>query len=293
MVIRALLILCVVAAGCYGIQAQGKSSDELIKILTAPKTSRDARIKASKKLAQKPPGEVLGKLLEVQKKYGHTIDNWGRDEFRAGGRVSWEQAAAITSSYAWSGNLDNPSYSKQEKGTALLELMRAEENVYAKARFLFHLKFNWVDGAELEATSILADSKADPLARYIAGEVLFEVMGLKYYEEIYSAALEARLEENQVGFAELLLRKREPEPDGRVLRYAFAAIQTQRAAHTDRLDHGYGIAVSIGHYLGIEFAKQSDPKYKTENGSAHPTFFIDTVENALKWWESNKSAYQQ
>jgi hypothetical protein len=149
-----------------------------------------------------------------------------------------------------------------------------------------------VDGAEFEATSILSDSKAESLARQISAQVLLDVTGMKYYEEIYSAALEAPLE-NQVGFAELLLRKRAPEPEARVLRYAFAVIKAQRAAHTDRLDHGYGIAVSIGHYLGIEFAKQSDPKYKTEHGGFKDAFFIDTVENALKWWESNKGAYPQ
>ncbi|MCM3869423.1 MAG: hypothetical protein ND895_01830, partial [Pyrinomonadaceae bacterium] len=181
---------------------------------------------------------------------------------------------------------------KEEKGAALLDMMRREENVYSKARFLFDLKFYWVDGAEFEATSILKDSKAESLAREISAQVLLDVTGMKYYEEIYAAAVEAPLEK-QAGFAQLLLRKREPEPEGRVLRYAFAVIQAQRAGPTDRPDQGYGLAVSIGNYLGTEFAKQSDPKYKTENGSAHPAFFIDTVENALRWWESNKGAYPQ
>jgi hypothetical protein len=43
----------------------------------------------------------------------------------------------------------------------------------------------------------------------------------------------------------------------------------------------------------MEFApKQSDPKYKGENG-LKDAFFIETVENALRWWEDNKSAYPQ
>lgn len=137
--------MCLVAAGCCVIQAQGKTSDELIKILTAPNTSRKARTKAAEKLAQKPPSEVLPKILEVYRKHGHTISGWGMDEFEKGYKVSWEQAVAVTAGYAWVGNLKNPSYTKQEKGTVLLRLLRQEKSASAKAGFLNDLKFNWVE----------------------------------------------------------------------------------------------------------------------------------------------------
>lgn len=290
MIIRTLLIVCFVVAGCCGIQAQGKTSDELIKILTAPNTSRNARKKASEKLAQKPPSEVLPKILEVQRKYGHTISNWGMDEFGKGYKVTWEQAAAITAVYAWSGNLDNPSYTDQQKGAALLDLLRREKSVSGKTGFLFDLKFHWVDGAESEATTILGDSKADSADRYIAAMVLMDVTGMKYYSEIYSAALEASLEA-QESFAHLLLSNKAPEWKARLLRYAFALIHAQRAAHTDRLDYGYQISASLGGYLGTKFVPdQSDPKYKGAHGLTD-AFFIETVENALSWWEKNKTAY--
>lgn len=290
--IRTLLIVCFVAAGWCGIQAQVKTSDLLIKILTAPDTSRKARTKAAEKLAQKPPSQVLPKILEVRKKYGHTISNWGMDEFGRGYEVSWEQAAAITADYAWSGNLSNPSYTKQEKGAALLDLLRREKSVAGKAQFLFNLKFYWVDGAELEAASILGDSKGDSRSRYIAAEVLLEVTGMKYYGEIYSAALDAT-SEGQEWFASLLLRKKAPEWKARVLRYAFAVIQARRVALPDRLDYGYFLASSLQGYVGTQFVpNQSDPKYEGENG-LKDAFFIETVENALRWWENNKNAYPQ
>ena len=292
MIIRTLLIACFVVVGCCGIQAQGKSSDELIKILTAPNTSRNARKKAAQKLAQKPPSEVLPKILEVQRKYGDTISNWGLDAFRAGWNVSWEQAAAITAAYAWSGNLDNPSYTQQEKGAALLDLLRREKGVPGKVRFLFDLKFHWVDGAELEAVSILGDSKADSLDRHIAAEVLLDVTGMKHYDEVYSAALDASLDA-QDPFAHLLLRNTTPQWKARVLRYAFGVIQAQRAEHPDRLDYGYCLARSLEGYLRTPFVpNQSDLKYKGEHGLKNE-FFIETVENALSWWEKNKTAYAE
>lgn len=290
--IRTLLIVCFVAAGCCSIQAQGETSVELIEILIAPDTTRKARKKAAEKLAQKPPSEVLPKILEVQRKYGHTISNCGTDAFRSGSKVTWEQAAAITAGYAWSGNLNNPSYTRQEKGAALLDLLRREKTVSAKAGFLNDLKFYWVDGAEVEATSILADSKAESRPRYIAAEVLLDVTAMKYYGEIYSAALDASLED-QEWFARLLLRKKEPEWEARVLRYAFAVVQAQRGAHPDRLNYGYFIASAVAGYVGAQFVpNQSDPKYKGVHG-LKDAFFIDTVENALRWWENNKSAYPQ
>jgi hypothetical protein len=290
--IRTLLIVCFVAAGCYGIHAQGKTSDELTTILTSPKPSREARINASKKLALKPPGEVLPKLRAVYRKYGHTIDGWGMDNFANGHEVSCEQAVAITAAYAWSGNLDNRSYSTQEKGAALLDLLRQEKTASGKAGYLNDLKFNWVDGAELKAASILGDPKADWRTRYTAADVLLTITAMKHYGEVYSAALDAPLK-GQEWFARLLLTKRAPEWKARVLRYAFGVIQLQRTAYPERLDYGYFIASTLQGYVGAQFVPvQSDPKYQGAHGLAD-SFFNETVENALRWWETNQSAYQQ
>jgi hypothetical protein len=292
MMLRILLTVCFVAACCLGIQAQGKTSDELIKILTAPHTSRKARKQAAARLAQKPPREVLPKLLEVQRKYGATISDWGLDAFDMGYEVTWEQAAAVTAGYAWSGNLDNPSYSKEEKGLALLDLMKLEKTASGRAGFLNNLKFYWVDGAEVEAAAILGDSNCDSRSRYTAADVLLGLTAMKYYDQTYSAALVAS-SETQEWFARLLLSKKAPEWEARVLRYAFTVIQTQRRAHPDRPGYGYFLASAVGSHVGTEFVPdQSDPKYKGENG-LKDTFFIETVENALRWWEENKSAYSQ
>ena len=278
--IKALLIVCFLAAGCCGIQAQGKTSDELIKILTAPGTSRDARKKAAKKLALKPPAEVLPKLLEVRRKYGPAISGWGQDHFANGSKVSWEQAAAITASYAWSGNLKNRSYTQQEKGAALLDLLRREKSVSRKAGILYDLKFNWVDDAELDAVSILGDSRADWNTHYAAADVLLATTGIKHYGEIYSTALDAPLE-GQESFARLLLTMQSPEWKARVLRYAFSVIQLERTAYPDRLAHGYFIACALEGYVGAQFTPKQSPDSKTTD-----SFFIETVENALRWWRT-------
>lgn len=292
MMIKSLLFLCFVAASCCAVQAQGKTANELIKILEAPQTSRKARIDAARKLARKPPAEVLPKLLLVSRKYGDSIADWGLDAFRAGHKVSWEQAAAMSAGYAWSWNLNNPAYTKQEKGAALLDLLKRENTVSAKAGFLYDLKFYWIDGAEAEAAAILVNPKAAPRSRYVAADVLLGITNMKYYGEAYSAALDADLEYKE-WFTRLLLSKRASEWKARVLRYAFDVIQALRAAYPDRLNYGYHIASSLEGYVGAKFVpNQADPKYQGKY-ALKDIFFIETVDNALKWWENNKSAYSQ
>ena len=57
------------------------------------------------------------------------------------------------------------------------------------------------------------------------------------------------------------------------------------------LKHGYLPAGNLGSYLKIKNGFKPDlydEKYKGEN---HKYFFIDTVKNALKWWNENQSRY--
>ncbi len=205
-------------------------------------------------------------------------------------KVTWEQAAAITAAYAWSDSLNNPKYTSQQKGTALLDLFFKEPSPPSKVSLLWDLKFHWIDAAEPEAVAILRDSAADWRSRYVTAEVLLDVLGMKYYGEVYSVAVDASLEHKE-WFARLLFRKKSSEWEARVVRYAMGVIQQQRAAHPDRLGHSYFIASSLGDYVGVRFVPdQSDPIYKGLHG-LKDAFFIETVDNALKWWAENKEKY--
>ena len=121
------------------IQAREKTSDELLKILSAPSTSRKARIKAAAKLARKPPSEALPKIWKIRKQYAGVTVEWGMDH--SGIKQSWEHVAHSTADYAWSANLHNPAYSDQEKGMALLGLLKQENTASDKASLLADLKF--------------------------------------------------------------------------------------------------------------------------------------------------------
>jgi hypothetical protein len=111
---------------------------------------------------------------------------------------------------------------------------------------------------------------------------------MKYYGDIYSVALNEALE-SQDDFAQLLMSKQAPEWKSRIVRLAFGVMQLQRTEHPERLDYGYFVACSLQSYLGEHFApNQLEPGFKMTDG-----FFIETVENALRWWETNQSAYQQ
>ncbi len=290
LIIRLLVFGCLVAVSSCAIRAQTKTSDDLIAVLTAPETSRKARVRAATQLAEKPPTEVLPKLMEVQRKHGHEISGWGMDLFERGYRVSWQEAAAITAAYAWSGNLDNPAYSKEEKAAALLDMMRREATVAGKAEWLFSLRRCWVAAAEAEAVSILTDATADGRPSLTAATILVDKTGMKYRGEIYAAALRAPTEHRQM-FASTLLSMRSPEWEGRIGRHAFTVLLEDRAAHPDRPDYGYFLASSLGKFVGTEFTpNQSDPRYKAPHGLAD-AFFIETVDNALRWWELNRDGF--
>lgn len=285
-----LFVACFVMAGGSFAQAQSRSSDELIRVLTAPDTTRDVRKEAAAQLAQIPPGEALPKLSRVRKTYGHTISNWGGDLFRMGLEVTWEQAAAITAAYAWSDSLKNPKYTRQEKGAALFDLFLKEPSLPDRVSFLWELKFHWIDAAEPEAVAILRNPTADWRSRYVTAEVLLDAIGMKYYGEVYSVGMQAPLEHKE-WFARLLFRTKSSEWEARVVRYAISVIQEQRAAHPDRPGHSYFIASSLGDYVGVRFKPdQSDPRYEGPHG-LKDAFFIETVDNALKWWRENKEKY--
>lgn len=309
---RSLSILTLVASaatvGCASLQVRNKTSAELIALLEAPDTSRRARKAASDQLKRRPPADVLPGVFTVHRHFAHHRTLWGSGHHLAAGEaVTWQEAAAITASDAWSGSLEDPTHDKQQKGAVLLGILSQWQSEICKppdlpprpaaiigtdydlaglSDLMYGLQTNWVDGTEHAITAVLTNDRFSSGCRLSAAHTLVSVTGTKHFGEILDAAANSPLGD-QHWYARLLLgTKPAPEWEARVLRFAVTTIKAERAAHPDYAYAGYFVARAMEHHTGRTLTPE------VVAGQCCPEeLFRGTVDNALAWWEANEDRF--
>jgi hypothetical protein len=323
-----LLPVCLAGLGCAALQLRGKRSDELVRILAAPETSPRARRAACRLLVRRPPAEVLPELFPVyEARMNDTLimpgHSWER--FDVGEPVSWWEAARITSYRAWHGNLDNPAFTHEEKGAALLEILDhftiedqhtesdriqrgpecpSSEGVtcfphdYREFAYFDHalhafgallggLTSNWVDGTEARLASILQNADLASRYRCAAASALIEKTGEKYYSPILLAAEQAPLA-CQKAWAEMLIE--------------YGVRRSLGGAISSDPWKGRVLRFSVGVLQALRAANGADDGYYlagdigrsvgrdfSESGADRR----ETVDNALTWWSEHSGQFPE
>ncbi len=187
-------------------------------------------------------------------------------------------------------------------GSVLTEQLKKSATTSEKTLLIHALERYWVDDAEAPVAAALQTP-----AWYAAASCLIAHRRDRYFGEIKSILEKLPSEPWQEALTksrlvQLIIDKRAranqlakrgvhldaPPVDPEVVVIAFELLKDM---HRHDRQMGYFLALSLGDYVGQEFkADQRDPKYQTPSG-LDESFFIHTVDNALKWWEDEKETY--
>ncbi len=177
---------------------------------------------------------------------------------------------------------------------AILELLRKAETTQQKNKLIMELEYDqWTADAEDALYCIAIDKKEQLTTRISALRVLFRRCDINKY---YSLGIDivnenTNTKERCVLFSKVFslgnnffnLKK---ENQKLIIETGFEILIKLKESDY-RL--GYGVASTLGRFVKTEFKpNQKDEKYK-DNLNLNDLFSIDTVRNAIKWYEVNKN----
>lgn len=271
-----------------------KGSDFLIELMTDQKASFEDRLDAEDALAKIPPQEVLPKLLPHIAKGMPSGGIWNRRgarELDRTGPVPWQIYYAVHR--LWDGH--TARLSPKEGGRFLIGLLKKEEEEFGKIAILGALQDRWFPDAEPDVAQVLNDPRQPGEVR-LSAALLLILNGKEDYRDVLLKAARAAEAAEKHRWYNLLVDPRHKERKGvdpRVIVLGFELLQAEIARDANFVHGAYFLAVRIGPYVGQEFAPdRNDPRYKAKGGF-NKLFFVDTVQNALRWWEDNRARIEK
>jgi tetratricopeptide (TPR) repeat protein len=270
--------------------------EKLIARMTDPAASFKDRCAAEDEVVKLPPEVALPKLLPLRAKgmpAGGIWNSLGTRELDHRGPVSWQIYYAIDR--VWreqlgrAGKQQGDAQTPKTASGVLLALLRAAGNDKERSRVLQALSNYWDPKAEADLAKLLRDGKAPSDIRQGAAFALILHGKEDYRETMLQWAVKAGQPEKERWFellADLRYKKRKGV-DPRVVHLGFKLIQADKAS-------AYFLALRAGAYVGEEFAPDHrDPRYQIKDGRVPERYFVDTVNNAVRWWDKNHQKFEQ
>jgi hypothetical protein len=295
MVTVALMSQVIVASAAQAIVFAPKSQladptpEELVARLTDPKLSFKERCAAEDALAKMKPETVLPKLVPQRAKGmppGGIWNSAGREADQKA-PVPWQIYYAVAR--AWNDQIK--ALPVKEGGKVLLNLLKATTKDKEKYHVIYALSLRWESTAEAELGKLLRDAAAPSELRRVAALALIQ-HGAEDYRDTMLQAVSKAGHAEKVQWYELLsdpVHKKRKGVDPRVSQLGFQLIQAEKAKSPDYIHGAYFLALKTGAYVGEEFAPSpNDPRYQNKKGGSSDEYFVDTVRNALRWWDKNR-----
>jgi hypothetical protein len=266
----------------------------LVKTMTDPSATWEARCRAEDDLTNCVPRETLLALLQHAelKMPGGAIWNGAGRDFDKQAPVAWQIFYATHR--AW--DVHTKKLTAAERQTLWPDLLRRTTTATAKVKVLQELANRWVPEAEAEAATLLADPKQEFPVRRSAGFCLALHAGKQHHDQLVALLEDAPAGERKSWFDVLAdpRHQRLAGVDARVVRLGFTLLEEERKRPPDNIHGAYFLAITLGSYLGQEFAPdQKDAKYHGPDGGLAESFFTDTVRNAEHWWGRNRDKYRE
>lgn len=271
----------------------GHSVSDCVRTMTSESEPWAERCEAEDSLKTFGADSVLGALLPHVSKGMPSLPIWnslGREHDREA-PVEWQIHYAIARS--WRHPLAGaPS---EELGALLLELLARAETAFGRQRVLFDLSRHWHPDAEEPLRQLMMDVEQDLTVKLAAGFDLMLHCGKTYHETLLNLAAGSSGDEKREWW-NLLVDPRHKssmgiDPD--VVRLGFEVLGEEREARPDYVHGAYFVACKLGGYLDQEFKPdQRRAEYRGTHG-LKDSFFADTVDRAVAWWEENRRGYEQ
>jgi hypothetical protein len=259
--------------------------------MTDPKASFKDRCAAEDELAKLRPQEVLPKLLPLLAKGTPEggIWNGGTRETDRDAPIPWQIYFAV--GRAWDHQVDR--LPRKEAGKVLLALLQEVAKDKERYYVLREMTDLWDPNAEAELAKLLRNANEPSDIRQAAALPLI-VNGKEDYRDVMLGWAAKADHAEKVQWFGLLADPRHMKRKGvdpRVIVLGFKLIQADKAKAPDQIAGAYFLVVKTGAYVSEDFAPNiHDPRYRGKN---REQFFVDTVDNALRWWTKNREKIEK
>lgn len=201
--------------------------------------------------------------------------------------TSPEEKAYWMATVVWNYHTRFPFENNQ--GKVLLFYLKKAKKPYGKMMVISDLSFHWVSEAEKPLAEIVKDKHEDENVRWAAENILLDKVDPNKYIQLAIRLIKTSKDPshafNQLNMGNDFFKLNKSNQN-KVISLGF---QILSGIPEDRLEEGYFVACDLGFFLKIKnkFSPDQDlPKYQG-NGSLRKAFFIDTVRNALNWYNQN------
>ncbi|MFO0970035.1 MAG: hypothetical protein U0793_31165 [Gemmataceae bacterium] len=268
----------------------------LIARMTDVKASFQERCGAEDELEKRRPQDVLPRLLpELAKGMppGGIWNGLGSREANRHGPVRWQIWYAVHR--VWDRHVG--ALPAAEAGKELLSLLRGSGSDRERIHLLSGLTHCWDSDAEADLAGLLGDAGETVDIRQGAALPLI-VHGKGDYRDVLlkwaGAAADAREKQRWFDLLSDPVHRKRKGFDPRVVRLGFQLIQDERTSSPGFIHGAYFLAGKVGAYVGEEFAPSTgDPRYADRKGGLSDRYFVDTVQNAVRWWQNNRERFEK
>jgi hypothetical protein len=284
-----LTLCCVLSASA---SEESATAADCVHIMTSEAEPWARRCEAEDRLHGCDAESVLSALLPHVSKGMPAPPIWnslGREHDREA-PIEWQIYYAVDRS--WRHHLRGaPS---EELGALLLVLLERADSVLGRQRILFDLSRHWHPDAEEPLRRRMLDPEQDLLVRRPAAYALVLHRSGAYHDTFLDLASGSTGEERREWW-KLLADPRHKGATGidpAVVRLGFDVLAEEMEANPDHVHGAYFIACTIGGYVEQEFKPDQDSRKHRGPHGLRESFFADTVENALAWWEAHRGDYE-
>lgn len=285
------LIACIGLLASVCVAADDRESVlQHVRVMTSATEPWEDRCAAEDALQTFPAKLVLPALVPhvSQGMPSQIIWNSGGRELDKRASVEWQVFYAVHRSW----NHYVISRRSAELGELMLGLLPKIKTDTGRRRILESLAIHWTPKAEEDLSRLLDDQGMNYSIRAKAGLCLMLHGEKNYHEAFLEFAKSANGKEREAWF-DLLVdprHRRKTGIDPYVVAFGFDMLHEERKARPDYIGGAYSIACDLSRYLAEPFQPSvNDDKYQAQHG-LNEAFFVETVENALDWWEERKPA---